>query len=633
MAKRNKEINQTASDLNNVFNNTNIAIIILDVDSRIRLFTPIAEKLFNLIPSDTNRPLSDMRLAMKVPNLLKIIKGVMDDLVPVEKDVQAENGSWYLMRVRPYLTLEKKIDGVVLSFVDITEMKQTEARLEALVRERTSELAKTNESLQKEIAERKRSEDRLRSSSLYSRGLIESSIDALVTISSEGKITDVNKSTEVVTGLSRKELIGTDFSAYFMEPEKAKAGYKEVFVKGQVRDYPLAIRHKSGKITDVLYNATVYRNEKGAVSGVFAAARDITERKKAEEKIREQADLLNITSDAILVRDLENRISFWNKGAERLYGWTAQEAIGRKANELLYKGDSPTFQEAIKEVLATGEWMGELRQVRKNGNEIIVQSRWSLMRDATGKPKSVLVIHSDITEKRKLEADVARAQRMAAIGETAGMVGHDIRNPLQSIIGDLFLLRSELSSMPEGPGRVEIKESLDNIDQNIEYVNKIVRDLQDYATQKTPDIRETNLKTICEEMLLTNHFPDNVKASCQVEKEAEKIFTDPDLLKRVLNNLVTNAVQAMPKGGTVDIHAFGEDGNTVITVSDTGVGIPEEIKAKLFTPLFTTKSRGQGFGLPVVKRITEALDGEVTYESEAGKGTKVSLRFPHKEVE
>ncbi len=628
LAKRNKEINRTANDLNNVFNNTNIAIIILDVGSKIRLFTPIAEKLFNLIPSDTNRPLSDMRLAIKVPNLQKTIRCVMEDLVPMEQDVQAENGNWYLMRVRPYLTLDKKIDGVVLSFVNITEMKQTEAKLEALVRERTSELAETNESLQKEIAERKRSEEKLRSSLLYSRGLIESSLDPLITINSEGKITDVNKSTEAVTGFPREELIGTDFSAYFTEPEKAKAGYQEVFVKGQVRDYHLAIRHRSGKITEVLYNATLYRNEKGEVQGVFAAARDITERKKAEEKVQEQADLLNIARDAILVRDLENKITFWNKGAELLYGWTAQEAIGKKANELLHKGDSPTYQEAYKEVLATGEWMGELSQVRKNGDEVIVQSRWGLMRDAFGKPKSILVIHTDMTEKKKLEAEILRTQRMATIGETAGMVGHDIRNPLQSIIGDLYLLRSTVSSMPESPKRAEIIEDLDTIDENIEYINKIIQDLQDYAAQIKPQLKETSVKAICEEVLVKNHVPDNVVASCKVETEAERIVTDPGLLKRILNNLVSNAVQAMPDGGKLQINAFRQENSTTIVVSDTGVGVPKEFKSRLFTPLFTTKSKGQGFGLPVVKRITEALDGVVTYESEIGKGTNFILRFP-----
>ena len=220
---------------------------------------------------------------------------------------------------------------------------------------------------------------------------------------------------------------------------------------------------------------------------------------------------------------------------------------------------------------------------------------------------------------------------MAAIGETAGMVGHDIRNPLQAIISDLYLLRSTVSSseLAKSTKKTEIIESLDSLDQNIEYISKIIQDLQDYARPIKPDVHETNIRPICEEVLLKNHVPDNVDASCQVEKEAEKVVTDPGLLKRILNNLVSNSVQAMPDGGRLDINAFREENRTVITVSDTGLGIPEEFKGKLFTPLFTTKSRGQGFGLPVVKRITEALEGTVTYESEVGKGTKFILRLPH----
>src|SRR3990172_915676 len=144
--------------------------------------------------------------------------------------------------------------------------------------------AKTDED--RDISEQKRVEEQLRAASLYARSLLEASLDPLVTISPEGKIMDVNKATELVTGVSREQLIGSDFSEYFTEPEKAREGYQQVFTKGFVKDYPLAIRHTSGKVTDVLYNATIYKNEAGVVQGVFAAARDITELKQAEEQLR-----------------------------------------------------------------------------------------------------------------------------------------------------------------------------------------------------------------------------------------------------------------------------------------------------------------------------------------------------------
>jgi len=146
----------------------------------------------------------------------------------------------------------------------------------------------------RDISEQKSVEEQLRTASLYARSLIEASLDPLVTISTDGKIMDVNKATELVTGVSREQLIGSDFSEYFTEPQKAREGYQEVFSKGFVKDYPLAIRHSSGRVTEVLYNASVYKNEAGEVQGVFAAARDITELKRAEEQLRKAHQELEV---------------------------------------------------------------------------------------------------------------------------------------------------------------------------------------------------------------------------------------------------------------------------------------------------------------------------------------------------
>jgi signal transduction histidine kinase len=230
-----------------------------------------------------------------------------------------------------------------------------------------------------------------------------------------------------------------------------------------------------------------------------------------------------------------------------------------------------------------------------------------------------------VQEKTKMLQD---SERLAAIGATAGMVGHDIRNPLQAIIGDVYLLRSELSSLPEGEEKESMKESLDGMDENVQYVNKIVQDLQDYAKPINPMAQETNVQSLLEDALFKNGVPDKVDVSCQVEKKAKRLVTDPGVLKRIISNLVSNAFQAMPNGGKLTVHVFREAESTVITVMDTGVGIPEEVKPKLFSPLFTTKSKGQGFGLAVVKRMTEALGGTVNFESEVGKGTKFILHLP-----
>ena len=284
--------------------------------------------------------------------------------VVFEREYRRKDGTIFPASVRTWRLTDEtgKTTGVWSIVRDITERKKAEEKLEeyaknleALVEERTKKLA---------------------SSALYARRLIEASLDPLVTISVEGKITDVNKATEIATGCQREELIGSDFSDYFTEPEKARAGYKRVFTEGFVKDYPLAIRHKSGKITDVLYNATVYRNEAGEIQGVFAAARDITELKKAEEQAQEAAKKL--------------------KDSERL----------------------------------------------------------------------------------------------AAIGATAGMVGHDIRNPLQAITSDVYLAKAEVGFSSRCGMQDERSGELDGgLEENISYINKIVQDLQDYARPLNPSCK------------------------------------------------------------------------------------------------------------------------------------------------
>jgi len=189
-------------------------------------------------------------------------------------------------------------------------------------------------------------------------------------------------------------------------------------------------------------------------------------------------------------------------------------------------------------------------------------------------------------------------------------------------------LKSDLSVVPEGEEKEGMKDSLDGIEKNIEYINKIVQDLQDYAKPIKPVFQETDTEELCEEVLFKNGVPKNIDVLCQIHKEAKKMVTDRVLLKRVLSNLVNNAVQAMADGGKLSIKAYPEASGIVITVEDTGCGIPEEMRPKIFTPLFTTKSKGTGFGLPVIKRMTEALGGNVTYESEVGKGTKFIIHLP-----
>src|SRR6266542_1640635 len=222
-------------------------------------------------------------------------------------------------------------------------------------------------SIARDITERKRADEQLRAASQYARSLVEASLDPLVTISSEGKITDVNEATIKVTGIAREKLIGTDFSDYFTEPEKAREGYQQVFAKGFVTDYPLTIRHKDGQLTDVLYNASVYKDAQGKVLGVFAAARDVTEQKQVMREFAETKNLLdNILQSSIkysiIGKDLDHRILSWNEGARRNYGYNADEILGRNSEILHAPEDVKSgavqklLDRAYKEGLAEGEF-------------------------------------------------------------------------------------------------------------------------------------------------------------------------------------------------------------------------------------------------------------------------------------
>jgi PAS domain S-box-containing protein len=219
------------------------------------------------------------------------------------------------------------------------------------------------------------------------------------------------------------------------------------------------------------------------------------------------------------------------------------------------------------------------------------------------------------------------AERLIAIGSTAGMVGHDIRNPLQSLNLDIYFAFSEVKALPDSAQKEQLKQSLDAIQSSTDYINRIVQDLQDYARPLKLTLREASVFSVCKESLLGSKVPPHISTSCQMD-ESFKIVTDSVVLKRILTNLVINAVQAIPNKGHISMQAHKEKDDIIITVTDDGIGISEDIKPKLFTPLMTTKTSGTGFGLAVVKRMTEALGGTVMFESQVGKGSTFIIRLP-----
>ncbi|XHH09538.1 MAG: PAS domain S-box protein [Candidatus Bathyarchaeia archaeon] len=360
------------------------------------------------------------------------------------------------------------------------------------------------------------------------------------------------------------------------------------------------------------------KNEFGDLN-VVTLIEDITDRKRTEETLKKSEqryrELYESFDEAFIVIDWDFNVINWNKAAERVSTVPAKEAYGKKIYSVLpemLNVDVTPYFESLK----------QKKPARFMMNVVSRQTMKSSVFEISTYP-SELGITIIVQDKTELE----ESKRLSAIGATAGMVGHDIRNPLQTVMSETYLLKEDLTAMPENKTKEDIVESLESIEKNIAYINKIVQDLQDYARPVTPEVTDANLSNVFVNIFENVKVPEKISLTVSI-KEIEKIRTDPMLLQRALTNLVTNAVQAMPDGGSLEIKGQLKDNLVIITVADTGVGIPEEVKSKLFTPMMTTKAKGQGFGLAVTKRLVEALKGSISFESEAGKGSKFKITLP-----
>ncbi|HSV49086.1 MAG TPA: PAS domain S-box protein [Candidatus Acidoferrales bacterium] len=756
-----------------------------------------------------------------------------------------------------------------------------------------------------DITHRKQVEQALRESEQRWSTTLTSIGDAVIATDIEGKITFMNAVAEELTGWTFGEAKQTPIQKVFNiinehTRKEVTSPVTKVLNEGLIiglANHTVLIR-KDGTKVPIDDSGAPIVNDNGGISGVVLVFRDITERKKNEDALQRQAALIDLSPDAIIVRALDGTITFWSKGAEKLYGWTKEEAIGKCTHTLFQTEFPEPFDSIMGKLKLNKKWSGELVHRTKSGKEVFVQSWWQAEETEHGKIKSILesnvditkrkksevkireseemlkrsqeiahlgsweldvkenqliwsdqvyrifglkpqefaatyeaflasvhpddreavdkaysssiiqgkegyniehrvirkdtgeirVVHEkcshfrdgsgqvikslgmvhDITDRKKDEKEIERlasfptlnpnpvievgindeitylnpaakklfpdietaglthvffsnwknvteafrdqnintfgrevkisnhwyhqqfylvpqtyqiriyttdiedlkkteearakvqtkleenavmleeyasqmeelaeqraqqlqnAERLAAIGQTAGMVGHDIRNPLQAITGDMYLISEELKTIKDIDSKRSIMESIESVNQNLSYINKIVSDLQDYTRPLKPSLQDANLAELIEGTLLTITVPKGIEVTTDVAANAKPIRTDVAYMRRILTNLMTNAVQAMQEEGKLTVQASKKKDAVVLTVEDTGVGIPDEVKSKMFTPLFTTKSKGQGLGLAVVKRLVEALNGTITFESTAGKGTKFTVELPQK---
>ncbi|WP_410510063.1 PAS domain S-box protein [Methanosarcina hadiensis] len=493
-----------------------------------------------------------------------------------------------------------------------------------------------------DITEIKKAEKERQLASKYNRSLIEASIDPLVTIGPDGKITDVNRATESITGYSRRELIGTDFSDYFTEPERARKGYQHVFQKGLVRDYPLEIWHKDGHITHVLYNASVYRNENGEVIGVFAAARDITEIKKAEEKIQTLANIVESSNDAIITESLDGIITSWNKGAEQIYGYMAEEVLGKNRSILEpenFKGEIKQLSDQIKQGKKVRHH--ETLRLKKDGTTVNISVTLSPVFDDSGKLVAISDIAGDITEKKIAENLLYEKQIAEAANRTKSEflanISHELRTPLNSIIGFSDMLYEQVYG-ELNKRQLRAVENVSNSGKHLLNLINGILDLSKIEAKKMElDYKEFDLAArlnLIRNILLPIADKKNIRIEIVIDSGLTRICADEEKFVRIMYNLVDNAIKFSYENSFVRIRARKKGDMVEIMVKDRGIGIKPEDQHKLFRPFsqvdtFSSKKyQGTGLGLSLVKQIVHLHGGYVWFRSHPGEGSTFAFIIP-----
>lgn len=519
-------------------------------------------------------------------------------------------------------------------------------------------------SLDQNEAEREQAVQQLRTASLYARSLIEASLDPLVTISPSGIITDVNKATEQVTGRIRDQLIDSDFCEYFTDPVQARDGYRQVFSQGYVKDYPLAIRHTSGKITDVLYNASVYRDAENNVIGVFAAARDITEQKRNEAQLRKLFQAVEQSPESIVITDTDAKIEYVNQAFTKITGYSLAEAINQNPN-ILQSGLTPrkTYDELWATITRGELWSGELCNKRKNGTIYFEFARIAPIRQPDGHISHYLAIKEDITEKKRINEELdsyrehleemvtQRTQQLEKAREDAEQanlaksvflanMSHEIRTPMNAIVGlTHLLLRSDLNAGQQ--------DKLQKITDSAHHLLAIINDILDIAkieagkfSLEAVDFElEQTLKMVADLVL------DKVKAKgleLIIDSEplpTSQLYGDQTRLIQALLNYLSNAVKFTAQGSIIlRTRILKESAVDVLMrfeVQDTGIGMDPGDIPRLFCSFeqadssTTRRYGGTGLGLSITKSLAELMGGDVgaTSQPQGGSTFWLTARF------
>ncbi len=472
----------------------------------------------------------------------------------------------------------------------------------------------------KNITERKKAEEVALAASQYARSLIEASLDPLVTISAEGKITDVNTATEQVTGAGRDNLIGSDFADYFTDPGKAREGYQRVFSQGFVTDYPLAIRHVSGKVTDVLYNASVYRDGNGNVLGVFAAARDITERKVMEDELKNSEakfrSIIEVSPVPMALNDERLSITFLNPAFVQTFGYTTDD-IPTVADWWTKAYPDPDYRRWAESAWQTALEKAKQEQTGFSPMEVAVRCKNNSVKIVLVTAAEVihndvagmhLVVLYDITERKQIEAELTRSN--AELEQFAYAVSHDMRQPLRMVTSYLSLIENALT----GQLSEETQQFIDFAVNGAKRMDAMILSLLDYSRIGRVFEAKTRLSSqasLDEALAFLNPELSACGGAIKVTGDWPELFASRDELTRLLQNLIGNALKYHDENQPpqVDVHGTISAGSLRVEVRDQGIGIEPSQRDRLFKVFSRLQARsrfdGTGVGLALCRKIVE----------------------------